>query len=109
MMPCVAVQKYRGIFAQSVAQQYRAVKQAVMMVGLVVLATVWLQAQDALQIDNKGNVGIGTKSPSALLQVGSGTSNNFEEKTTVGVVQRSSDTVGVSIRTLETKKKPEDP
>jgi len=80
-----------------------------MMVGLVVLATVWLQAQDALQIDNKGNVGIGTKSPSALLQVGSGTSNNFEEKTTVGVVQRSSDTVGVSIRTLETKKKPEDP
>jgi hypothetical protein len=78
------------------------------MVGLVVLVTVWLQAQDALQIDNKGNVGIGTKSPSALLQVGSGTSS-FGEKTTVGVVQRSSDTVGVSIRALETKKKPEDP
>jgi len=110
MMPCVAVQKYRGILARSVAQQYRAVKQAVVMVGLVVLATVWLQAQDALQIDNKGNVGIGTKSPSALLQVGSGEPNpDFGGKTTVGVVQRSSDTVGVSIRALETKEKPKDP
>lgn len=48
----------------------------------------------------EGKVGVGTKSPSALLQVGATAhpDKEFADITTVGIIQRPKDTVGLSIR-----------
>ncbi len=47
-----------------------------------------------------GNVGVGTASPSALLQVGGASANDFSGTSAMGVLQRSSDTVALSVRRI---------
>ena len=49
-----------------------------------------------LTVESSGDAGIATTSPTAKLQIGTG--HNFGEVTTLGVAMRSTDTVGVSIR-----------
>jgi hypothetical protein len=67
----------------------------VIVLTLAAVGVLWGQQAMSLFINSKGNVGIGTTSPSANLQVGPG---NFGEITTLGVTQRNTDTVGLSVR-----------
>lgn len=44
------------------------------------------------------NIGVGTATPSALLQVGEASADYFSGVTTLGITQRDTDTVGLSVR-----------
>lgn len=55
----------------------------------------------SMTVRRQGNVGVGTLTPSALFQVGHHSDpNGFGGITTLGIRQRASDTVGLSVRTL---------
>jgi len=69
MMPNVRVQENEAVRASQSAQAFKSVKQSVVMIGLLFLAAAWVHGQNALQIDNKGNVGIGMSAPEYKLDI----------------------------------------